>query len=122
MIMFPPAVKIYVSVKPTDMRRSFDGLSLLAENEMSKDPLSGHLFVFFNRTRDMAKVLWWDQGGYSLYSRRLERGRFQIGEWNRASGHVEMSCVELSLILEGIDLRNAKRRKNWVRVNEVNAI
>lgn len=115
MFALPPSVKIYVARDPVDMRKSFDGLSLLAMGVMKQDPMSGHLFVFFNRGRDRVKVLWWSPGGYSLFARRLERGRFWIQSIREhASETMELAYRELAMILEGIDLRGVRKRRNWV--------
>lgn len=114
MFMLPPSVKIYVARDPVDMRKSFDGLSILAQGVLKQDPLSGHLFVFFNRSLDRVKILWWSHGGFCLYARRLERGRFwirRIREYPEET--VQMDSRDLAMILEGIDLARVKKRRNW---------
>jgi len=114
MLSLPPSVRLYVSTTPLDMRKSFDGLSLAVQREVEADPRSGHLFVFFNRSKDLCKVLWWDRNGYALYAKRLERGRFHVPAAPRPGArHVEMEAAELALILEGIDLAGARRRPRW---------
>ena len=111
----PPAVRIYVATAPTDMRKSFDGLSAAVAQVLAQDPFAGHLFVFFNRGADRVKVLWWDGDGFALFAKRLERGRFRVfAEPPAASARaVEMPAAELALILQGIDLRGARRRRGW---------
>ena len=89
----------------------FDTLAALVIEVVEQDPQSGHLFLFVNRRRDRLKVLWWDRSGYCLLAKRLEHGQFRV--FDRADGTrgaFEMSASELTLILEGIDLRGAKRR------------
>lgn len=108
MLNLAPSVRVFLSTEPTDMRRSFDGLAELAREVIREDPLSGHLFVFRGRRGDKVKILYWDRGGYCLWYRRLERGVFQFPKPARRS--VEMEAVDLMLILEGIDLRGARRR------------
>ena len=108
----PPSVHLYVATGPVDMRKSFDGLSALVEHELRRDPLSGHLFCFFNRVRDRVKILWFDHGGYALYYKRLERGRFRVPDAS-PDGVVTLRAGELALILEGIELRGARHRKAW---------
>jgi len=71
---WPASVRVFVSVLPTDMRRSFDTLAAMVREILKQDTLSGHLFVFFNRPRDRAKMLLWDRTGYWLFCRRLESG------------------------------------------------
>ena len=74
---FPAAVRVFVCTKPTDMRKSFDGLLGLVREFLGQDPLSGHLFLFFNRRRDRAKILFWDRDGLVIWYKRLEAGSFQ---------------------------------------------
>jgi len=114
MLTLPPSVRVFVSLRPTDMRRSFDGLAALTHEVIGQDPLSGHLFVFFNRPRNRVKILLWDRSGYLLWYKRLEAGVFQIDglrDSQRTSRPIDWT--ELALILEGIDLTTAKRRKRF---------
>lgn len=113
MLTVPPAVRIYVRAAPTDMRKSFDGLAALAREIVQQDPFSGHLFVFCNRKADRVKVLWWDRSGFVLWYKRLEEGRFRF--FDRDAPAYEMEAAELALILEGIELAGARRRKRYRR-------
>ena len=111
MLSLPPSVRLFVARGVTDMRKSFDTLAALVTDVVEEDPQSGHLFLFVNRRRDRLKVLWWDRSGYCLLAKRLEHGQFRV--FDRAEGKAgtfELSASELALILEGIDLRGAKRR------------
>ena len=112
MLSLPPSVRIFVALEATDMRKSFDGLSGEVQRLIEHDPLSGHLFVFFNRRRTMVKVLYWDRNGFCLVAKRLERGTFRLPV-AKESGVMEMEAMELGLILEGLDLRGARRRPRW---------
>lgn len=114
MLTLPPSVRIYVATAPCDMRKQFDGISLVVEQQLKLDPRSGHLFVVFNRRGDHVRILFWDRHGYCMVAKRLEKGVFRL-PWERetAGAHVEMEAAELALILEGIDLRWAKRRARW---------
>ena len=78
MIGVDPGIKIFLCVTPTDMRKSFDGLSGLVTTMVQQNPLSGHLFVFRNRNRDRLKILYWDRDGLAVWYKRLERGTFQL--------------------------------------------
>jgi transposase len=113
MLTLPPTVRVFVSMMPTDMRCSFDRLAALVHEIIGEDPLSGHLFVFFNRPRTRVKVLAWDRSGYWLWYKRLEAGVFKLPKADRS--RLELTSAELSLILEGIDLAGAKRQKRYVR-------
>lgn len=111
MLSLPPSVRIFVAREPCDMRKSFDGLSILVLGTIREDPRSGHLFVFVNRRADMVKILWWDRSGFLVLAKRLERGRFRFVDRLGPEAHcLELRSSELMLILEGIDLAGAKRR------------
>ena len=111
MLSLPPSVRLFVARGVTDMRKSFDTLAALVIDVIDEDPQSGHLFLFVNRRRDRLKVLWWDRSGYCLLAKRLEHGQFRIyDKADGGGGHYEVSVGDLALLLEGIDLRGAKRR------------
>lgn len=118
MLMLPPAVRVFVSLGPADLRRGFDGLAALTGEVLRQDPLSGHLFVFWNRRRDRVKVLFWDRSGYVLWYKRLEKGRFRFPTSEEATS-VEVEASELMLLLEGLDLRGVRRRPRFVPVRAV---
>src|SRR5690554_7960074 len=68
--------RYYLYRSPVDMRKGFDGLSGLVRNAMGKDPSSGEVFVFLNRNRNLLKLLHWEEGGFVVYYKRLEKGTF----------------------------------------------
>lgn len=114
MLTLPPSVRVFVCLSPTDMRRSLDGLAALTREVLREDPLSGHLFVFFNRRRDRVKVLFWDRSGLALYYKRLEKGTFRLSAFDGGGAQrAEVNSAELALILEGIELAGAKRRRRF---------
>jgi transposase len=78
MLSFPAAIKVYLCTVPCDMRRSFDGLSMMAEHVIRCNPFSGHLLVFCNRRTDRLKILYWDRDGWAIWYKRLEAGTFQF--------------------------------------------
>ena len=100
MITVPAGVRVYLALGTTDMRKGFDGLSLLAQEVLREDPFSGHLFVFRGRRGDLIKVLYWDGQGLCRFGKRLERGRFI---WPQAAreGTVMLSPAQLAMLLEG---------------------
>ncbi len=111
MLSLPASVRIFVARGATDMRKSFDTLAALVCDVIAEDPQSGHLFVFINRSKDRVKILWWDRSGYFLLAKRLEHGQFHLCDRvNGSEGAYEMTSSDLALLLEGIDLRGAKRR------------
>jgi transposase len=111
MLMPSPAVRVFVASVPVDLRWSFDRLAACAATVLGQDPLSGHLFVFRNRSGDRAKILYWDRTGYCLWYKRLEKGTFHLPSASEPS--VEMCAAELMLLLEGIDLAGARRQRRW---------
>ena len=111
-MFFPEAhVRVWLYTRPTDMRKSYDGLSALVKNVLHEDPTSGHLFVFINRKRTQMKVLYFDRSGYCVWSKRLERGRFQ----NVPDGadKLALDWTRLKLLLEGIDLQERRQYKRY---------
>ena len=89
------------------MRKGFDGLARLVEENLKRDPFGGQLFVFRGRRGDLLKALWWDGQGLCLFAKRLERGRFV---WPKAQGGTcVLSPAQLSMLLEGIDWRMPER-------------
>lgn len=76
--MIPSTVRIFVCAEPQDMRRSFDGLALAAQDHLGEDPQSGALFLFINKRKNRVKVLWFDRNGYCLLYKRLHRARFEL--------------------------------------------
>jgi len=106
-------VRIFVCVKPTDMRRGFDRLAATAQEVTHHDPLSGYLFVFLNRRRNRVKILYWDKSGYCLWYKRLEAGQFHLPVSCLEQESMELEMGPLTLMLEGIDLSGARQRKRF---------
>ena len=111
MLNLSPLVRVFLCTKPTDLRKGFDGLSGLVETVFEADVLSGHWFVFLNRRRDRVKILAWDHDGLSIFYKRLERGTYQVPR--AGEDHVELDAAELSMLLSGIDMTSARRRKRY---------
>ncbi len=102
--MFFPAypVRVYLATGVTDMRKSINGLSILVAEQLELDPLSGHLFGFCNRKRDIVKILYWDRNGFCLWHKRLEKDRFQ---WPQTAAEVlDIHGHELAWLLDGLSL------------------
>ncbi|HEY3455753.1 MAG TPA: IS66 family insertion sequence element accessory protein TnpB [Bryobacteraceae bacterium] len=120
MISLPASVRVYLCTVPCDMRRSFDGLHGLVSSVMELDALAGHLFVFSNRRRDRVKLFYWDRDGFAIWAKRLEAGTYAMPFGEGAERRTEITAQELSALLSGIDLGQAKRRKRYER-KRVNA-
>ena len=102
---------MFLCLQATDMRCSFPGLISRTKSIVEQDPLSGYLFVFINRQRDYVKVLYWDESGYCIWSKRLEAGTFEFPK--SVEKKVEIDLKKLMLILEGISLGKIKQRKRF---------
>lgn len=109
MIALPADCRVYLAGGVTDMRRGMDGLALMIQQGLGRDPFAGDLFVFRGRRGNLVKILGHDGVGLSLYAKRLERGRFI---WpTPADGSVAISAAQLAYLLDGIDWRNP--RHTW---------
>ena len=102
MLTLPGSVRIYLSTAPTDMRKGHDGLRALVERELGADVYSGHLFVFVSRKGDRIKILAWDHGGFVLWYKRLERGRFRVPRVAPSERSVQLDGAQLTMLLDGI--------------------
>ena len=111
-MFFPEAgLKIWLYSQPTDMRKSYNGLSALVKNQLQENPLSGQLFVFINRRRTQIKVLYFDRSGYCIWMKKLEQGLFRYA---LAGGEKQaLNWTELKLLLEGIELKNTHQNKRY---------
>jgi transposase len=108
MIPVPTGVQVWLASGHTDMRKGFDGLAVLVQETLKRNPHSGHLFVFRGRRGGLIKVLWHDGQGMCLFAKRLERGRF-IWPSTKPNGEadctVTITSAQLGYLLEGIDWR-----------------
>jgi transposase len=103
MITPPPNLRVWLAAGVTDMRKGFDGLAVLVQQQLGQDPFSGQLFAFRGRRGDLVKILSWDGQGLCLYAKRMEKGRFV---WPQAKdGAVSLTAAQWSMLLEGIDWR-----------------
>ena len=99
MISIPAGVRIYLACGVTDMRKGFDGLSMMTQDTLKENPFSGALFCFRGRRGDLMKVLYWDGQGFCLFAKRLEKGRFT---WPATKvGSVTLTPAQLSMLVEG---------------------
>jgi transposase len=115
MIHLPASVRVYLCLTVCDMRKSFDGLHSLVREHLEWDPFAGHLFVFTSRQRDRIKILYWDQDGFAVWSKRLEAGTYAVPMGEAAERRREITVQELGALLSGIDLTQASRRKRYRR-------
>ena len=108
------AVAIYVRPGVTDMRKAINGLSVIAAEQMEKEPLSGSLFLFCNRERRILKCLYWDRNGFCLWQNRLERDKYP---WPQDEAARRISSEQLKMLFDGIDFWKAHRRIEYSAVS-----
>jgi transposase len=113
MLTLGPSIKVYLARGTTDMRKSFDSLAGLVRVVLAGDPLSGHLFVFCGRRRNLIKILYWDGSGFWLVAKRLARGTFSWPDSEDGRPSVELRHDELTALLGGVDLHRATWRPWW---------
>jgi transposase len=109
-------VRIFFCTTPTNMNYSFDRLMGRAQEIFDQEPCSGHLFLFLNRSRDRIKILFWDQDGFCIWYKRLERGTFQLLRTANDEEGIELDYSQLVRLLGGLDLRTGRRRRRYRRV------
>jgi len=105
--------RYYLYNGSADMRKGFDGLSGLVRNELGMDPLTGDVYIFMNRNRNRMKMLVWEQGGFVLYYKRLEQGRFSKGKVREGQLSIEYTWQDLMLLVGGIEVSSIKKRKRF---------
>lgn len=110
MLNLSAATRVFVAVEPVDLRGSFNRLSACVRNTLQCDPISGHLFVFTNRSRNRIKVLFWDGSGLWVCAKRLEKGRFS---WPSNGGTcASMRPEELMALITGLEVQS---KRTWYR-------
>jgi len=99
--------------KPTDMRKSFDGLSGLVENTLGRNPSGGDVFIFINKRRDKIKLLHWQGASFVLYYKRLEKGTFELPRYDAVAGSISLDYAKLVMIIDGLSIENIQKRKRY---------
>jgi len=115
MLNIPHNTRISLCTSPIDLRKSFNGLIAIVRSELDSDPLSGHLFVFLNRTQTLMKILYWDGDGFAIWYKRLESGTFRLPAVTSETKSLDLTRSGLAMILEGIDLSRLPRQKRFSR-------
>ena len=108
MLSLPPTVRVFVAVEPVDMRGSFDSLAG-AVRRLGLDPVDGHLYLFMNERRRIAKALWFDGSGWCVLAKRLEAGSFQVPPFDGAQTQVQIDGTAFASLRAGIDFAAARQ-------------
>jgi len=112
-LLLPSVVQVLVAVHPVDMRNSIDGLVAVVMNTWKQDVYTGHLFVFVSRRRDRVKILAWDNGGFVVFYKRLEAGRFRVPAFDDDAITAQLDGTQLAMLLDGIDVSRVRRPHRW---------
>jgi transposase len=112
MLLLSEHQRYFVYTGSTDMRKGFNTLSGLVRSEMKLNPMSGDMYIFFNRAKTHVKILLWDHDGFALYFKRLERGTFELPT-SDSTGINSISAQTLAFILQGIVLSSVRRKKRY---------
>lgn len=113
MLALSDAMRFFMYRLPADMRKGAYTLSAIIQEQMQGDPLSGDIFIFLSRHRNHIKMLRWERDGFAIYSKRLEKGTFEMPT-AQDTGSYSISCQQLLLILQGISLKQVQYRKRYV--------
>ena len=112
MLTLPSSIRVFLAVEPIDMRGSFDALAGRVR-ALGLDPQDGHVYVFLNRRRVLMKMLFCDSASWCIFAKRLEQGTFQLPAVDDGQTQLPIDAATLAMILEGIDLTRAPRRKRY---------
>jgi transposase len=111
MLSFNSGLKIYLATEPCDMRKSFNGLSIVVRDKLRANPLGGAAFLFTNKRRNLLKILYWDGSGLWVLSKRLEKGRYSWPKHSHSKhGKISLEATALAMLTDGIDLRDGCKR------------
>jgi transposase len=105
--------RFHLYSQPTDMRKSFDGLSGLVQNALGANPLNGDVFIFVNRRRDKIKLLHWQGISFTLYYKRLEQGTFEVPVYDPEAGSITLSYAQMVMLVDGLSIKNIQKRKRY---------
>ena len=112
-VNWPTSMRIWLALRPTDLRKSFDSLAEVVRQHLQGDPLSGQLFVFRNKRGDRVKLLYWDEDGFVIVYKRLEAGSFRFPAG--AGPGLEIRAADLHMLLDGVDLASVQRQRRYRR-------
>jgi hypothetical protein len=103
----------YLCTGSCDLRKGFDALCGVVRSDMGRDPLTGEVFIFMNRPRTTIKLLHWERGGWVLYHKRLESGRFTLPLFDAKTRSYPLRWTDLVLMVEGISFNTIYYRKRY---------
>lgn len=118
-MMLPTShVKIMVATSAVDMRFGFDRLAQTVKASLGFDPYCGTLYLFFNRSADRVRIIYFDGSGSCTFSKRLEKGTFKMPLGNNREASVQIAATDLALLLEGVNVSRIMRPRAWRPTSE----
>lgn len=111
MFALTESMNYYLCPNAVDMRKGIYGLYHFVKTEMSRNPTSGEVFIFIGKNRSAVKILHWQQDGFVLYHKRLEKGTFQMPELDKSSNSYHMNWHIFIMMMEGICIKHVKYRE-----------
>ena len=107
----PDLADVFLCLEPVDFRKGINGLALLVESDLALNPFAASLFVFRNRRRDKVKILYWENNGFCLWQKRLEKERFHWLERSNAET-ATITGQQLNWLLDGFDIARMRPHKS----------
>ncbi len=107
------SLRYYLYNGATDFRKSYNGLTIVVRSELGRSPLNGDVFIFFNKHRNQVKLLLWEQDGFGIYQKRLEKGSFELPTQEADGPGMTLTHQQLHFILQGVDLKSVRFRKRY---------
>jgi transposase len=115
MLTLPSNVSVLLHRDPVDIRKSFDGLLGIIRGDLRVDPFTPTFFIFFNKPRDKIKIFYWDNDGFAIWYKRLEKGTFHLTLPTTGETSITLTRAQFAMLLEGIDFQNIKKRKRFFK-------
>lgn len=97
--------------QPTDMRKSFDSLCGIIQNNLGESPTNGNVYVFINKSRNKIKLLHWSGSSFTLYYKRLETGTFEHPQYDIQTGSYNLSYSQMVMLVDGISIKNIQKKQ-----------
>jgi transposase len=111
MLTLHDRLKFELYLEPTDMRKSFDSLCGIISSDLKANPTNGSAFLFINKLHNKMKILYWRTGGFVLYYKRLEKGTFELPDYEKSVRSITLDYAQLVLLFDGITIGNLTQKK-----------
>ena len=109
--LFSDLYNYYLYAGTASMRKSFDGLSGIIVNELGREVNEKDVFIFLNKERTHIKILVYETDGFTLFYRRLHKGKFTLPADGAVNGSIQLRALDLISMLQGLHLHTFKNRR-----------